>query len=63
MNVEEIAELEAELNLNTIRPCVHPGCGTHRLGEMSQCIACDAYMCVKHVCACPIPGIEEMDAA
>jgi len=39
-------------------------CGEiHDREVMSQCTTRGQFMCSKHACACPIPGIEELDAA
>jgi hypothetical protein len=26
--------------------------------ELQQCVECELFMCVMHVCSCPIPGVD-----
>jgi len=49
-------KVEVVVKHEPIEDCCEPGCGSHPMGYLSQCVDCGAYMCAQHVCACPIEG-------
>jgi hypothetical protein len=43
--------------------CGHEDNTLFNASELSYCPECKQHMCVDHCCDCPIPGMEEEEAA
>jgi hypothetical protein len=43
--------------------CGHEDHTLFNASELSYCSECGQHACKMHDCGCPIPGIEELDAA